>query len=163
MRKRLILLVGAITLCLVLAGFMWMRSLTHLGSQVRIKFVALTNNSAGLLGGSDKILAVFSVTNGTSSPIEATSFYYIETSGYWSSYAPLGSAGPIAPHGYGTILTRIPTNSAPWRVIVPYFRSTLTTEISRTLGDGLETALKRPRYGFERYGKGAPTSDWIKP
>src|SRR2546425_9419609 len=105
MIKRIIILIIGTALCLLLAGFVWLHTQTHLGSQVGIKFMGLTNNSAGLLGGLDKVLAVFSVTNRTSSPIEATSFYYIETAGYWSSYAPLGSGGVIAPRSSGTILT----------------------------------------------------------
>ena len=163
MLKRIIILAIGTALCLLLAGLVWLQAQTHLGSQVGIKFIGLTNNSAALIGGSDEVLAVFSVTNRTSSPIEPTSFYYILTPGYWSSYAPLGSAGPIAPHGCGTILTRIPTNGVPWRVTVPYSRATTPGEIAREAGDVLERALNRPIYGFDRYGKGAPTSDWVKP
>jgi hypothetical protein len=158
---------------LVLAGLVWLHAQPHLGSQVGIRFMGLTNNSAALLGVSDKVLAVFSVTNRTSSPIEPTSFYYIETatvwrsagdwSGYWSSYAPLGSGGQIAPHCCGTILTRIPTNGVPWRAVVPYSRTTLPNEFGSAVRDALEDALKRPKYDFNRYGNGAPTSDWVKP
>ncbi len=173
MPKRIIALTIGTALCLLLAGFVWLHAKAHLGSQVGIKFIGLTNNSAALLGGSDKVLAVFSVTNRTGSPIEPASFYYIETatvwksagdwSGYWSSYAPLGSGGQLAPHGFGTIFTRIPTNGVPGRVVVPYSRTTLPTEIVSAARDALEDALKRPKYDFNRYGKGAPTSDWVKP
>src|SRR5436190_2180497 len=122
------IMIGAI-ICLLAAGLLWLQTQTHLGPQVSIKTVGFTNNSAGLLGVSDKTLALFSVTNRATSPIEATSFYYIETSGYWSSYAPLGSGGQIPPRGHGVILTRIPTNGTPWRVIVPYSRTTRPAQI----------------------------------
>jgi hypothetical protein len=163
MLQRIVILTIGTALFLLLAGRIWLQAQTHLGSQVGIKFIGLTNNSAGLLGSSDKVLAVFSVTNNVGSPIEAAFFYYIETSGYWSSYAPLGAGGQVAPRGCGTILTRIPTNGVPWRVIVPYSRATLPGQIAGGVFDAMESALKRPRFGFNRYGKGAPTSDWVKP
>lgn len=161
--KRGIITAIAAVLCVLLMGFLWLQAQIHVGCQVGIKFVGFTNNSAGLLGLPDKTLAVFSVTNGAASPVEPTSFYYIETHGCWSSYAPLGSSGRIAPHSCGTILTRIPTNGTPWRVIIPYSRTNLPVQIADAIRDALEDALKRPKYDFRRYGKGAPTSDWVKP
>ena len=148
---------------------MWVRAQTHSGFQIGIKFIGMTNNAAGLLGTSDRVLAVFSVTNRAGSPIEDAGFYYIEMSGEAWTYSPLGAGSPmgsggrIPRHGCGTILTRIPTNGIPWRVIVPYTRTTLSSQIAGGVRDALDSALKRPSFDFNRYDKGAPRSDWVKP
>ena len=169
MPKRIIIVTLAIAICLLVAGLMWVRAQTHSGFQIGIKFIGMTNNAAGLLGTSDRVLAVFSVTNRAGSPIEDAGFYYIEMSGEAWTYSPLGAGSPmgsggrIPRHGCGTILTRIPTNGIPWRVIVPYTRTTLSSQIAGGVRDALDSALKRPSFDFNRYDKGAPRSDWVKP
>lgn len=142
---------------------MWVRAQMRSGSQIGVTFIGVTNNLAGLLSTSDKALAVFSVTNGTPSPFVDRGFYYVETSASVLTYCPLGSTGTLPPHGCGTILTRIPTNAASWRVVVPYSRTTLPSQIMGGVRDALDRALKRPSFDFDRYGKGAPRSDWVKP
>ena len=169
MPKRIIIITLAIATCWLLVRLMWLRAQMHSSSQIGIAFVGVTNNAAGLLGTSDRVLAVFSVSNGAGSPIEDAGFYYIEMSGNWWTYSPLGSGSPmgsggrIAPHGCGTILTRIPTNGVPWRVIVPYSRTTRLSQIVEGVRDALDRAVKRPSFDFDRYGRGAPRSNWVKP
>jgi len=132
------------------------------GSQIGVTFIGVTNNVVGLLSTSDKALAVFSVTNSTASPFVDRGFYYVETSASVLPYCPLGSAGTLPPHGCRIILTRIPTNAASWRVIVPYSQTTLPSQIVGGVRDALDHTLKRPSFDFDRYGKGAPRSDWVK-
>lgn len=145
-----------------MAGLMWLLGQMRSGSQIRITLVGLTNNSAGLLGTTDKTLAVFSVTNGSSASIQDHGFYYIEQSNTCWIYSPLGSGGRIPPHGSGTIFTRIPTNAFHWRVAVPYSSTGSITHFANNLQDTLDRALKRPDFEFERYRKNAPKSDWVE-
>src|SRR5262245_60821165 len=99
-------------LCLFLVGVVLVRT-QRPHSNIGITFIGLTNDAAGLLGNSNEVLAVFSVTNRAGSAIRDRGFYYIQMSGWASTYAPLGSGSPfgsgdqIAPYGYAMILTRI--------------------------------------------------------
>jgi hypothetical protein len=163
MPKRIIIVTLAIAISWLLVWLMWVRAQARSGSQIGVTFMGVTNNVAGLLSTSDKALAVFSVTNSTGSPFVDRGFYYVETSASMLTYCPLGSASTLPPHGCGTILTRIPTNAASWRVIVPYSRTTLSSQFVGRVRDLLDRALKRPGFDFDRYGNGAPRSDWVKP
>jgi hypothetical protein len=129
---------------------------------ISVTFSGFTNNTASLLGTSDKVLAVFTVTNRGNSSFADSGFYYIETSGQRMTYAPLGSAGAITPHGCGMLITRVSTNGAPWRVIIPYTRSTGLIKVVDAIHDAADRKLGKPNYNFERFGEGAPTSDWVK-
>jgi hypothetical protein len=151
----------ALMLCLILGGVACYFVLHPSPPPIDIKFLYLTNNISTTRFGPDKNLAVFAVTNRANTPILDVGFYYIESSGWWWTYAPLGSAGTIPPHGSGTILTRIPTNQAPWRVIVPYNPDTKLNLVWKTIHDTIDRKLHRASFDFDRYGRGAPRSDWI--
>jgi hypothetical protein len=110
MPKRIITATIATPICLLIVGLIWALVQARSATQIGIKFIGLTNNSAGLLGTSDKLLAAFSVTNGADSPIEDAGFYYIEMPGSWRTYSPLGSGGQIPPYGQGRL---VPAAHAP--------------------------------------------------
>lgn len=134
--------------------------------EVDIQFLGLTNNSSALLGTSDKVLAIFSVTNRAAYPVKDFGFYYIATSTNfvteYRTYSPLGSAGTIAPHGSGTILTRVPTNSVPWRVVVPFLKGTMENTVLNEIYNARDRKSGRASFDFERFGRGAPVSDWVR-
>jgi hypothetical protein len=161
MRKSMIVI--AIGLLLLVVGLAWTGIQAASRMKVAITFMGFTNNPAGLLSTSDKILAVFSVTNYLESPIEDVGVYYIEASRSVSTYGPVGSPGVIAPHGSRTIVTRVPTNTGPWRLIIPYSRATHTGRMLGLIPGWLDGILGRPRFGYDRYGNGAPRSDWVQP
>ncbi len=163
MKSRPITVAFVTGLSLLIAGLFLGGYLARSRTRIGIAFVGFTNNSAGLLAAADPTLAVFSVTNGSSTPIEAEGFYYIERPGSLTTYGPLGSDGQILPHDCGTILTRIPTNGAPWRVIVPYYQATPASKIVRGAHDSLDRALNLPLFDTRRYLPGAPRSDWVAP
>ena len=153
----------AIALVLTFAGLFWAYFRYHAHQSVRIVFLGYTNNTTALLGTSDKVLAVFSVTNLSDSPVMDSGFYYIEMAGLVQTYSPLGSSGAIPSHGSGTILTRISTNGIRWRVLVPYRGRTLSSEILEGATDKIDRLRGRPNFDFRRYGLNAPASDWVKP
>lgn len=161
MTKRVFPAAFATAIGLLIVWLMWVLPQPNLKTQIGINFIGVTNNSAGLLGTSDRLLAVFSVTNGANSSIADEGFYYIERPGSWLTYEPLGSGGQIPPHGCTTILTRIPTNGVLWRVVVPYSRTGLFNQILGRVRDTLDRALKLPLFDFDRYGNGAPRSNWV--
>ena len=160
--RRSTLIIIAIPLCLFVAGIVWVRGKAPWRPYLAIKFIGFTNNPVGPLA-ADKLLAAFSVTNSADFSVEDEGFYYVEVSGRRWADTHLGSAGPIVPHGSGMILTRIPTNPAPWRVVVPYSPGTLPSHVVGYIRDRVDRARGRSGFNFERYGKGAPTSDWVKP
>lgn len=160
---RRITIAVAVVASLLLGLIVCHQNLAHTSSPIGVKFIGFTNNAARLLSTSDKVLAVFSVTNSAGSSFVDRGFYYVEANRSMLTYCPLGSAGTLAPHGCGTILTRIPTNSAPWRVIVPYSRWTVINRTLNGIRDALDRKRNRSEFDFERFGRGAPTSDWVKP
>jgi hypothetical protein len=160
---RRITIVVAVVASLLLGLVVCRQNLAHASSPIGVKFIGVTNNAAGLLSTSDKVLAVFSVTNSAGSSFVDRGFYYVESSRSILIYSPLGSTSTLAPHGCATILTRIPTNPAPWRVIVPYSRCTAINRTLNGIRDALDRKRNRSEFDFERFGTGAPTSDWVKP
>jgi hypothetical protein len=152
---------AVLLLCLSLGGVACYFVLRPSPPPIDIKFLYLTNNISTTSFGPDKNLAVFAVTNRADFPIQDAGFYYIESSGWASTYSPLSSAGTIPSHGSGTILTRIPTNQTPWRVIVPYTPDTKWNIVLETIRNTIDRKLNRASFDFDRYGRGATRSDWI--
>lgn len=162
MRKgKLILNAGVFISFLLLVGLAWAFLRPGPGSPVSIRFTGFTNSPAGRR-------AAFLVSNRADYAMRDFDFYYVEThpgpsTVQWDLWSPLSAPGPVPAKGNMTLLLRVPTNTIPWQIAVPYLRQDNWNEFSVGLRDLYENWRKIPAHDFERWRKSCVDSDWVQP